>query len=200
MTRRQGRAPLSRMLSGSGTSGHVPSAAGAAAMRSRTHRPALHSGRTRPWTGRPASCSRRCCGSKTAVAQRRARAPTGRGAAASARTGAVGGGRSPGDGGPGDPKLRPGQEPPSPPRKVTQLACPRRSRGCGRCRCSRFPLPEMASHGRSGPAAVTARPGRGPSPTAEDTRCGEAAGKLRVGRPPARPPAPAASPCAASTY
>lgn len=99
MTRRQGRAPLSRMLGGSGTSGHVPSAAGAAVMRSRTHRPALHSGRTRPWTGRPASCSRRCCGSKTAVAQRRARAPTGRGAAASARTGAVGGGRSPGDGG-----------------------------------------------------------------------------------------------------
>lgn len=57
-------------------------------------------------------------------------------------------------------------------------AAARRDQGCGRCRCSRFPLPEMASQGRAGPAAVTARPG----PTAEETCCG-----ATPGRPPASP-------------
>lgn len=125
-------------------------------------------------------CAHGCCASNTAVAQRSARAPTGRGAAACARSEAAGGGRSPCAGDPGDPRLRPGQEPPPPPRKVTQPACPQTGRGCGRRLRSRFPLPEMASQGRSGPAAVTARSG----PIAEETRCGETSGL-----PPARSPA-----------
>lgn len=144
------------------TSGHVPSAAGAAALRSRPPCPAQRlrgCGNAPP--GVPARLvSHRCCASSTALAQRAARAPGGRGAAACAHSEAVGGGRSPRAGGPGDPRLRPGQEPPPP--QATQPACPRRGRGCGRCRCSRFPLPEMASQGRAGPAAASAPSGRGP--------------------------------------
>lgn len=140
-------------------------------------------GGTRPWTCQPALCSHGCSGSarrshNAGGEHRRAALLRERWAEAAPPA-------------PGVPAT-PGSVPARRRHHLPARSCSRRVRGgagdAGGAAAPGFRFPRWPP--RAGSAPLPSLPGRAPPPRRH------AAGKLRV----ARPPAPAASPCAASTY